>query len=58
MFNTIIGSLDLRGIALLHRQFTWANHGGAPTYEKFDRILESVVLTLDNASFWLEINAF
>jgi hypothetical protein len=32
----------LREIALLGRQFTWANRRENPTYEKLDRILSTV----------------
>jgi endonuclease/exonuclease/phosphatase family metal-dependent hydrolase len=42
MFNTIIESLDLREIDLTGRQFTWANSLLVPTYEKLDRVLNSV----------------
>lgn len=39
LFNAVIDSFDLRGIALTGRQFTWANSLPSPTYEKLDRVL-------------------
>jgi hypothetical protein len=39
LFNAIIDSLDLREVAMIGRQFTWANNLLEPTYEKLDRVL-------------------
>jgi hypothetical protein len=42
IFNAIIESIDLRELALLVRQFTWANRKENLTFEKLDRVLTSV----------------
>jgi hypothetical protein len=42
IFNAIIKNLDLREIELSGRKFTWANRRNTPTYDKLDRVLESV----------------
>jgi hypothetical protein len=39
LFNAVIDSLDLRDVAMVGRQFTWANSLPDPTYEKLDRVL-------------------
>jgi hypothetical protein len=39
LFNVVIDSLDLREVAMVGRQFTWANSLPDPTYEKLDRVL-------------------
>jgi hypothetical protein len=39
LFNVVIDSVDLREIAMVGRQFTWANGFPDPTYEKLDRVL-------------------
>ena len=42
IFNAIIEGLDLREIELSGRQFTWENRKKNPTFEKLDRVIESV----------------
>jgi hypothetical protein len=42
MFIAIIECLNLRELVLPSRQYTWANRRDNPTYDKLDRILESV----------------
>jgi endonuclease/exonuclease/phosphatase family metal-dependent hydrolase len=42
LFNAVIDSLDLREVAMLGRQFTWANSLPNPTYEKLDRVLMDI----------------
>ena len=39
LFNAVIDSLNLMEVAMVGRQFTWANSRSVPTYEKLDRIL-------------------
>ena len=39
LFNAVIDSLDLREVAMVGLQFTWANNHPVPTYEKLDRVL-------------------
>jgi hypothetical protein len=39
LFNVVIDSLDLREVAMIRRQFTWANNLLEPTYEKLDRVV-------------------
>jgi hypothetical protein len=39
MFNWIINSYELRGIALDGEKYTWSNNHIDPTLEKLDRIL-------------------
>lgn len=39
LFNAIIDAFNYRELALLGRQYTWANNLQNPTYEKLDRIL-------------------
>ena len=39
LFNAVIDSLDLREVAMIERQFIWANNRLTPTYEKLDHIL-------------------
>lgn len=39
LFNVVIDSFDLREIALMGRQYSWANSLLVPTYEKLDRVL-------------------
>jgi hypothetical protein len=41
IFNAVIESLDLREIVMTRRQYTWADPGDNPTFEKLDRILVS-----------------
>jgi hypothetical protein len=41
IFNAVIESLDLREIVMTGRQYTWADPGDNPTFEKLDRILVS-----------------
>ena len=40
--NTVIESLNLRELMLPGRQYTWANHRVALTYDKLDIILQSM----------------
>src|SRR6266508_2706082 len=39
LFNAVIDSLDLREVAMVGQQYTWANSRLRPTYEKLDRVL-------------------
>jgi hypothetical protein len=39
LFNPVIDSLDLREVAMIGRQFSWANNLPNPTFEKLDRVL-------------------
>jgi hypothetical protein len=38
-YSMLSDSLDLREVAMIGRQFTWANNLPEPTYKKRDRVL-------------------
>jgi len=41
IFNAVIESVDLKEIVMSGQQYTWAEPGDDPTYEKLDRVLVS-----------------